>query len=126
MSWRGKGTLSLYQIVHTTESMFLIVELSITVSKMGLETYFFLMTSRMTLITCYAKLNFYFSTLRSLLPGRQGRKSMFKHGRDNVGVKYTSRLRDVAPCFVRRVWGHSPPPPENFFKWCNLVRFGVY
>ena len=31
----------LYQIVHTTESLFLIVELAITRSKMGLETYFF-------------------------------------------------------------------------------------
>ena len=25
----------------------------------------------------------------------QGRKSMFKHGGDNIGDKYTSRLRDV-------------------------------
>ena len=25
----------------------------------------------------------------------QGRKSMFKHGGDNIGEKYTSRLRDV-------------------------------
>ena len=31
----------LYQIVHTTDSVFLIVELAITRSKMGLETYFF-------------------------------------------------------------------------------------
>ena len=30
-----------YQIVHTTDSVFLIVELTITRSKMGLETYFF-------------------------------------------------------------------------------------
>ena len=22
--------------------------------------------------------------------------------------------------------GACPPPPENFVKWCNLVRFGVY
>ena len=30
-----------YQIVHTTESVFLIVELAVTRSKIGLETYFF-------------------------------------------------------------------------------------
>ena len=22
--------------------------------------------------------------------------------------------------------GMPPPPRENFYKWCNLVRFGVY
>ena len=32
----------LYQIVHTTDSVFLIVELATTWSKTGLETYFFL------------------------------------------------------------------------------------
>ena len=26
--------------------------------------------------------------------------------------------------FARGVRGHAPPP--IFFKWCNLVRFGVY
>ena len=25
--------------------------------------------------------------------------------------------------FARGVWGHGPP--KKFFKWCNLVRFGV-
>ena len=66
----SKGSKTrLYQIVHTTDSVFLIVELAITRSKMGLETsLFLLMTSRMPLITCYAKLYLYFSDLRSLLP----------------------------------------------------------
>ena len=46
----------------------------------------------------------------------QGRKSMFKHGGDNIWVKYTSRL----------LGGFGGMPHrENFFKWCNLVRFGV-
>ena len=49
---------------------------------------------------------------------KQGRKSMFKLGGDNIGEKYTSRLRDVG--------GFGGMPPEDFFKWCNLVRFGVY
>ena len=30
----------------------------------------------------------------------------------------------LAMRFARGVWGHAPR--ENFFKWCNLVRFGVY
>ena len=58
---------------------------------------------------------------------QQGRKSMFKHGGDNIGEKYTSRLRNVlrkAPRLFRGVRGHAPR--EFFFKWCNLVRFGVY
>ena len=59
----------------------------------------------------------------------QGRKSMFKHGRDNTGVKYTSRLRDVSRGTKRRAllggFG-GMRPQENFFKWYNLVRFGVY
>ena len=40
---------------------------------MGLETYFFLndqQNALKPLITCYAKLNFHFSDLRSLLPRR--------------------------------------------------------
>ena len=32
----------------------------------------------------------------------QGRKSMFKHGGDNIGVKYTSRLEDVSRGAKRR------------------------
>ena len=58
---------------------------------------------------------------------KQGRKSMFKHGGDNIGIKYTSRLRDVSrdtPRFARGVRGHAPP--RKFFIWCNLVCFGVY
>ena len=35
------GKTRLYQIVHTTNCVFLIVELEITQAKMGLETYFF-------------------------------------------------------------------------------------
>ena len=59
----------------------------------------------------------------------QGRKSMFKHGGDNIGEKYTSRLRDVSRGAKRRalmggVRGHAPP--RNFLKCCNLVHFGVY
>ena len=51
----------------------------------------------------------------------QGRESMFKHGGDNIGEKYTSRLRDVlrGACLCRGVWG--PAPQEFFLKWCNLV-----
>ena len=48
-------------------------------------------------------------------------------GGDNIGGKYTSRLRDVlrfAPRLARGVRGMLPR--EFFFKWCNLVRFGVY
>ena len=60
----------------------------------------------------------------------QGRKSMFKHGGgDNTGEKYTFRLRDVLralrAALARGVQGHAPPR-EIFFKWCNLVCFGVY
>ena len=54
---------------------------------------------------------------------------MFKHGGDNIGEKYTSRLRDVLRVAKRRafVGGFGGMlPRENNFKWCNLVRFGVY
>ena len=60
---------------------------------------------------------------------RQGCKSMFKHGGDNIGVKYTSRLEDVSRGAKRRdlLGGFGGMlPREIFFKWCNLVRFGVY
>ena len=50
-------------------------------------------------------------------PLAQGRKSMFKHGGDNIEEKYTSR-------FLGGFGGMLPR--EIFFKWCNLVRFGVY
>ena len=60
---------------------------------------------------------------------RQGRKSMFKHGGDNIVEKYTFRLRDVLRGAKRSVFlggfGGMPPEKKNF-KWCNLVRFGVY
>ena len=48
-------------------------------------------------------------------------------GGDNIGEKYTSRLRDLlreAQRLARGDRGHAPL--RNFFKWCNLVRFGVY
>ena len=69
--------------------------------------------------------------IRNSVDQKQGRKSMFKHGGDNIGEKYTSRLRDVLRCAKRRAFlggfdGMPPPPGEFFFKWCNLVRFGVY
>ena len=65
----------------------------------------------------------------SALHLEQGRKSMFKHGGDNIGEKYTSRLRDVLRDAKRHalLGGFGGMlPRENFFKWCNLVRFGVY
>ena len=60
---------------------------------------------------------------------KQGRKSMFKHGGDNIGGKYTSRLRDVLRGALRRalLGGFGGMlPREKIFNWCNLVRFGVY
>ena len=54
---------------------------------------------------------------------------MFKHGGYDIGVKYTSRLRDVSHGANRRalLGGFGGMPPEkNFFKGRNLVRFGVY
>ena len=62
--------------------------------------------------------------------GHQGRKSMFKHGGgDNIGEKYTSRLWDVLRGALPRAllggFGGMLPPKKKF-KWCNLVRFGVY
>ena len=54
---------------------------------------------------------------------------MFKHGGDNIGEKYTSGLRDVLRgvkrCALLGGFG-GMLPREFFFKWCNLVRFGVY
>ena len=54
---------------------------------------------------------------------------MFKYGGDNIGEKYTSRLRDVLRVAKRRafVGGFGACSPEKKkFKLCNLVRFGVY
>ena len=49
---------------------------------------------------------------------KQGRKSMFKHGADNIGVKYI-------PLALLGGFG-GMTPPRIFFKLCNLVRFRVY
>ena len=52
---------------------------------------------------------------------------MFKHGGDNTGVKYTSRLEDVSRGAKRRasVGGFGGMLPEKFFLngaiWCVLV-----
>ena len=57
----------------------------------------------------------------------QGRKSMFKHGGDNIGEKYTSRLRDVLRGAKRRAFlgGFGGMRPREFFLngaiWCILV-----
>ena len=35
--------------------------------------------------------------------------------------------RGVTTLLLGRFWGMpSPQLPKNIFKWCNLVRFGVY
>ena len=50
---------------------------------------------------------------------------MFKHGGDNINIGV-----NIHPaCGMRRAFlgGFGGMlPRENFFKWCNLVRFGVY
>ena len=57
----------------------------------------------------------------------QGRKSMFKHGGDNIVEKYTFRLRDVLHGAKRPVFlgGFGDMPPEKIFLdgaiWCVLV-----
>ena len=54
----------------------------------------------------------------------QGRKSMFKHGGDNIGEKYTSRKRDVLRGAKRRAFlgGFGGMPPREIFLngaiWC--------
>ena len=50
----------------------------------------------------------------------QGRKSMFKHGGDNIVEKYTFRLRDELrgakrPVFLGGFGGMPPPPPRKKF-----------
>ena len=61
------------------------------------------------------------------MTSHQGRKSMFKHGGDNIGEKYTSRLRDVLRGAKRRdlLGGFGGMPPEKIFLsgaiWCVLV-----
>ena len=37
---------------------------------------------------------------------------MFKHGRDNIGEKYTSRLRDVSRRALLEGFGGCPPPEK--------------
>ena len=50
-----------------------------------------------------------------------------KHIILSFALVYIVVYRGVNQCFSRGVRGHAPPPPrENSFKWCNLVRFGVY
>ena len=57
----------------------------------------------------------------------QGRKSMFKHGGDNIGEKYTSCLWDVLRGALRHalLGGFGGMlPRENFLNggiWCVLV-----
>ena len=52
---------------------------------------------------------------------------MFKHGGDNIGEKYTSRLRDVLRGALRRalLGGFGACSPEKIFLngaiWCVLV-----
>ena len=55
---------------------------------------------------------------------QQGRKSMFKHGGIILG-------RNIHPAncgmYCAREGGFGGMlPREKIFKWCNLVRFGVY
>ena len=58
---------------------------------------------------------------------RQGRKSMFKHGGDNIGEKYTSRLLDLFRGAKRfaLLGGFGGMLPREFFLngaiWCVLV-----
>ena len=45
----------------------------------------------------------------------------------SVGLGYQGRPQDLGgggKNFARGVRGHAPQ--ENFYKWCNLVRFGAY
>ena len=52
----------------------------------------------------------------------QGRKSMFKHGGDNIGVNIHPACRMYrAALFSRGVLGHVLP--RNFFK---MVQFGAF
>ena len=46
-------------------------------------------------------------------PLGQGRKSMYKHGG-----------RNIHPALLG--WFGGMLPPRKFFKWCNLVRSGIY
>ena len=78
--------------------------------------------------TCCVMIRLKIPVILEILTNGQGRKSMFKHGGDNIGEEYTSRLRNVLRGASRRAFigGFGGMPPENFFKWYNLVHFGVY
>ena len=43
----------------------------------------------------------------------------------NLHVSRSDMLRMAKPCALLGGFG-GMPPQENFLKWCNLVRFGVY
>ena len=42
-----------------------------------------------------------------------------------ICMSRSDMLRMAKPCALLGGFG-GMPPRENFFKWCNLVRFGVY
>ena len=43
-----------------------------------------------------------------------------------ICISRSDMLRMAKPCALLGGFGGMPPPRENFLKWCNLVRFGVY
>ena len=51
-----------------------------------------------------------------------GKNLFFRFGNLHVAKRHAAH--GEAMRFVRGVRGHAPP--RIFFKWCNLVRFGVY
>ena len=54
----------------------------------------------------------------------QGRPQDLVFGLGNLHVAKRHAAHGKAMRFARGVRGHVSP--RNFFKWCNLVRFGVY
>ena len=52
-----------------------------------------------------------------------GQEFFFRFG--NLHVSRSDMLRMAKPCALLGRFG-GMPPQENFLKWCNLVRFGVY
>ena len=54
----------------------------------------------------------------------QGGPRIFFFGFGNLHVAKRHVAHGEAIRFARWVRGHAPP--RNYFKWCNLVRFGVY
>ena len=72
--------------------------------------------SRHTLIKIYTKTHQTAPHFPNFLGGAgQGRRSMFKHGGDNIVEKYTFRLRDVLRGSKRPVFlgGFGGMPPEK-------------